>query len=274
MKKVFALLLAAGMCLSLVACGGEGAASGTPGDQNDAPDETQMQFDAFYAEGKQNRTELEFGVTYTIQDGLNMTAAECVLTDNLRTYGLSGPNFKALYLRITLENTSGDGIYIRQDGVYIDGEYWLKWGSDVRANIEVKGFGIASVNINQTPVFSETPNASDYVFKYEGPEDTTEEVKDFGPPSTNINLPFVFNGTLDAPNASNYVFKYEELEDTIPKINFGNHIYLAPGAQGEYYLHITSIDMEQAKQTPIYATITFDNFDFFCDLSALVKAAE
>ena len=232
MKKVFALILAAVMCLSLVACGGEGAASGTPGDQNDAPDETQMQFDAFYAEGKQNRTELEFGVTYTIQDGLNMTAAECVLTDNLRTYGLSGPNFKALYLRITLENTSGDGIYIRQDGVYIDGEYWLKWGSDVRANIEVKGFGIASVNINQTPVFSETPNASDYVFKY------------------------------------------EELEDTIPKVNFGNHIYLAPGAQGEYYLHITSIDMEQAKQTPIYATITFDNFDFFCDLSALVKAAE
>ena len=52
MKKVFALLLAAVMCLSFVACGGEGAASGTPGDQNDAPDETQMQFDAFYAEGK------------------------------------------------------------------------------------------------------------------------------------------------------------------------------------------------------------------------------
>lgn len=52
-------------------------------------------------------------------------------------------------------------------------------------------------------------------------------------------------------------------------------IYLEPGESCECYILIaSSINIETVKQTPNYSTITFDNYNFFCDLSALVQNFE
>ena len=202
--------------------------------------EMQAQFDDFYAEGKEGCTELEFNTAYTIQDGLNMTVTDCALVENTNTFNIDyiGNNsHESLYLKILLENISDEGIYIRQDGIYKDGVYWFEWGSDVRANIEVKRFGEVGSNIDV------------YMMGTEISHDVLTD-------------------------ASDYIFKYEELEENIRLINGGNHIYLEPKEKGEYYLYITPIDIEQVKQSPMYAIITFDNYDFFSDLSALAESLE
>ena len=183
----------------------------------------QEQIENFYAEGKAGRTELEVGTAYAIQDGLNMTVTDCVLAENANPLYQGSSNFQSLYLKITLENASDEGIYIRQDGIWEGNIFHYEWGSDVRANVEVKYFGGFSIGI--------------------------------------------IGGSTDA---SDYVFKYEELGKT-KAIGAGNHIHLDPGEQSEYYFSISNVSIEQAKQSPVYAIITFDNYEFFCDLSALVQ---
>ena len=249
MNKIITILLAAAMCFSLAACATENPNS-VPSDeaaagnvqaesQNEhteeaAPqlspeEERQQQIDAFYAEGRQGRTELEFGTVYTIHDGLNMTVTDSLVACPPFVLGSSN-----LYLQITLENTSDEGIYIRQDGIYIDDVYWIKWGSDIPANIETK-------------MFSETS------------ADVTEIVVQYA------------SGVENTHNASDYVFKFEELDDTALSVNSGNHIYLEPGEQGEYYLLVKSLNPEQTAEIPTYAIITFDLCEFFCDLSAIAE---
>jgi hypothetical protein len=133
-----------------------------------------------------------------------------------------------MYLEILVENTSEEGIYIRQDGIYIDGNYWYKWGSDVPASVETKFYQQTTITVMFT---NETTDASDYVFKY------------------------------------------EELDDDARMVGSGNHIYLEPGQQGTYYFQIGSISVDLVKSMPAYAILTFENGEFFCDLSEVVKLA-
>ena len=79
---------------------------------------------------------------------------------------------------------------------------------------------------------------------------------------------------IKTPDASDYVFKEEELSDPVRYVNCGNHIYLEPGEQGEYFLNVCTVMGDFYGNNPWYAVLTFDNYEFFCDLAALVKTPE
>ena len=70
--------------------------------------EEQAPINQFYAEGKEGRTELEYGIIYNITDNLTMTVNECVSSETV-----NDNENNTLFLFITLTNTSNENIIIR-----------------------------------------------------------------------------------------------------------------------------------------------------------------
>ena len=239
MKKFILLITVIVISICLTACSAKESANKTDNtnsieltDEDTSALDLQAQYESFYEEGKTGRTELAFNTPYTIAEGLNMTITDCLLVESREEY-IADSKF---YFKATFKNTSDEGIYLRQDGIYIGDDYYMMWGSDIYADIEVENF-------NKNPLNTEI--------------------------QTDIQIQ-VITQQESTPNLSDYVYKLEELETAVLYVNSGNHMYLEPAQQGEYYLSIPNVNINTATNVPCYATLAFDNCSLFCDISAIL----
>lgn len=138
----------------------------------------QVDVDNFFAEGKNGRTEQEYGVTYPITDQLTMTVHKCVRSENINAAGKND-----LYFLVTVTNISDDTVCVREgysprdnknydsdlvffsniyryhsNFVSLDSQGWLKKDLD-------DDYGDSSLVLTDEPIFIKSDSEKEFYIK-------------------------------------------------------------------------------------------------------------